>query len=146
MSVFAPGENLVPEPASKNETAAGVGSWASPFCVGSPHAAALWHPPLSPPRHAPGLCNATFHYGFPLSTMIQARSNGGWRKKSIMVIFGYVQGRKKRMGLVNEIYILCEEKIAKESESGEKFQKICLWYFQYDNLSMQTTQRRNLTV
>ena len=71
------GENLVPEQASKDETVAGVGSWTSPIRVGSAHAAALRHPPLPPPRHAPGLRHAPFHHGLPLSTMIQARRSGG---------------------------------------------------------------------
>ena len=73
------GENLVPEQASEDETAARIGSWTSPVRLGAPHAATLRHPALPPPRHAPGLRHAPLHHGLPLPTMIQARSCAGAR-------------------------------------------------------------------
>ena len=45
-----PGENLVPEQASENETFAGVGTWEASFRDGSDVAAAFWDPSIPPPR------------------------------------------------------------------------------------------------
>ena len=73
------GENLVPEPASKNETSPRVGAGEAALRHGADVAAALRHPALPPARHAPGLRHAPLHHGLPLPTMIQARSCAGAR-------------------------------------------------------------------
>ena len=65
------GENLVPEPASKNETPPRVGSGTTPVRIGASDAATLRHPPLSASRHAAGLRHAPLHHGLPVSTVIE---------------------------------------------------------------------------
>ena len=65
------GENLVPEPTSKNETPPRVRSGTTPVRIGASDAATLRHPPLSAPRHAAGLRHAPLHHGLPVSTMIE---------------------------------------------------------------------------
>ena len=65
------GENLVPEPASKNETSPRVGAGKAALRHGADVAAALRHPALSAPWHAAGLRHAPLHHGLPVSTMIE---------------------------------------------------------------------------
>ena len=65
------GENLVPEPTSKNETPPRVGSGTTPVRIGASDAATLRHPALSAAWHAAGLRHAPLHHGLPVSTMIE---------------------------------------------------------------------------
>jgi len=54
------GENLVPEPASKNKTSPRVGAWEAALCHGADVAAALRHPTLSA-AGAPGQLSTPAH-------------------------------------------------------------------------------------
>ena len=58
--IFCAGENLVPEPASKNETSPRVGAGKAALCHGADVAAALRHPSLSA-AGAPGQLSAPPH-------------------------------------------------------------------------------------
>ena len=58
--IFCAGENLVPEPASKNETSPRVGAGEAALCHGADVAAALWHPTISA-AGAPGQLSTPSH-------------------------------------------------------------------------------------